>query len=98
MGLHEPEGHDPGAVDGAPTDNTTVGIGADDDQGIASTTLANGSIASNLVPTNVNGLAYSRSTGQVLNIVYGNATTASVSQGAFFPAGVNGAIRASATK
>ena len=84
-------------IDGAPTDNATIGIGADDDQGIASTSSAAGTV-SNLVPTNSNGLAYSRSTGQVLNIVYGNGTTASVSQGAFFPAGVNGAIRASATK
>ena len=84
-------------IDGAPADNATIGVGADDDQGIASANSAAGTV-SNLVPTNANGLAYSRSTGQVLNIVYGNGTAASVSQGAFFPAGVNGAIRASATK
>jgi len=49
---------------------------------------------SNIVPTDANGLAYSRSTGQVLNIVYLNKTA--VSMGGFFPAGVNGNIKTSA--
>lgn len=65
--------------------------GASDlDQGIA--TAANG--ASNIVPTDSNGLAYSRSAAQVLNIVFLNRL--SVSRGGFFPAGVNGAISMSA--
>jgi hypothetical protein len=62
---------------------------SDDDQGIRN--IGN---ASNIVPLDANGLAYSRSTGQVLNIVYLNS--AAVSQGGFFPAGVNGTINLSA--
>jgi hypothetical protein len=62
---------------------------SDDDQGIAP---ING--ASNIVPLDSNGLAYSRSTGQVLNIVYLN--NAAVMKGGFFPAGVNGTINLSA--
>ena len=50
--------------------------------------------ASNIVPLDDNGIAYSRSTGQVLNIVYLN--NAAVSGGGFFPSGVNGSIRTSA--
>ncbi len=49
--------------------------------------------ASNIVPTDSNGLAYSRSAGDVLNIVY--LSDAAVSQGGFFPAGLNGNIRVS---
>ncbi|QXQ05684.1 ferritin-like domain-containing protein [Sphingosinicellaceae bacterium] len=62
---------------------------SDDDQGIR-----NIGTASNIVPLDANGLAYSRSTGQVLNIVYLNS--AAVTSGGFFPAGVNGAINLSA--
>ncbi|MFD1950946.1 ferritin-like domain-containing protein [Sphingomonas arantia] len=50
--------------------------------------------ASNIVPTDANGLAYGRSTGQVLNIVYLSRTA--VSAGGFFPSGLNGTIRTSA--
>ncbi|MGJ3628715.1 hypothetical protein AB5I41_20665 [Sphingomonas sp. MMS24-JH45] len=44
------------------------GIAPNDDFGIATTT-SDGTVA-NIFPGNVNGIAYSRSTGQVLNIVY----------------------------
>ena len=49
--------------------------------------------ASNIVPTDENALAYSRTPGDELNIVY--LTAAAAQQGGFFPAGVNGTIRAS---
>lgn len=65
---------------------------SDDDQGISPVTLANG-VASNIVPTDANGIAYSRTTGAVLNIVY--LTKASVTAGGFFPNGLNGSIRTS---
>ncbi|CAN5777656.1 ferritin-like domain-containing protein [soil metagenome] len=45
---------------------------------------------SNILPADANAIAYSRTTGQVLNIVYGNTTA---TPGGFFPAGMNGAIR-----
>ncbi|MBN8806767.1 MAG: ferritin-like domain-containing protein [Sphingomonas sp.] len=66
---------------------------SDDDQGIANVTVAEGS-GSNIAPLDANGIAYSRSTGQVLNIVYLNK--AQVTMGGFFPAGVNGNIKTSA--
>ena len=62
---------------------------SDDDQGISPI-----GAASNIVPLDANGLAYSRSTGQVLNIVYLNRMA--VDRGGFFPAGVNGNIKTSA--
>ena len=48
---------------------------------------------SNIVPTDANGIAFSRTTGQVLNIVY--LTAAVATGGGFFPNGVNGTIRSS---
>lgn len=71
--------------------------GADDiDQGISDTTVnLNGMNypSSNIVPLDANGLAYSRSPGQVLNVVYLNPN--SVNSGGFFPEGVNGDINTS---
>lgn len=64
---------------------------SDDDQGISS---LDGGASSNIVPTNSDGIAYSRSTGQVLNIVYLNK--AAVGSGGFFPRGVNGKVTTSA--
>jgi len=49
---------------------------------------------SNIAPLDANGLAFSRSAGQVLDIVYLNPQA--VAAGGFFPNGVNGAIRTSA--
>ena len=49
--------------------------------------------ASNIVPADANALAFSRSAGDVLNIVYLSA--AAVPKGGFFPNGVNGPINTS---
>ncbi|MGE3819497.1 MAG: ferritin-like domain-containing protein [Isosphaeraceae bacterium] len=54
------------------------------DQGI----LVNGAL--NIVPTDANGIAYSRTAQQVLNIVYLNPNGVA---GGFFPLGLNGSIR-----
>ena len=50
--------------------------------------------ASNIVPTDSDGIAFSRSTGQVLDIVF--LTNMAAAKGGFFPNGVNGAINMSA--
>ncbi len=60
--------------------------GSEKDQGITSAT-AN---TSNIVPVDANGIAFSRSTREVLNIVYG---AASATKGLFFPDGMNGDIK-----
>lgn len=66
---------------------------SDIDQGVRPTG-AGATLASNIAPLDGNGLAYSRTAGQVLNIVYLN--NAAVTGGGFFPAGVNGPLRMSA--
>ncbi|UZK67679.1 ferritin-like domain-containing protein [Sphingomonas sp. M1-B02] len=68
--------------------------GASDlDQGVRATG-SGATTASNIAPLDADGIAYSRSPGQVLNIVYLNR--AAVTGGGFFPAGVNGTLRLSA--
>ena len=59
---------------------------SDDDQGIVDS-----SNNANIVPTDSNGIAYSRTTQQVLNIVY--LSPDPVHSGGFFPAGLNGALK-----
>ncbi|PRW63094.1 ferritin-like domain-containing protein [Actinopolyspora mortivallis] len=49
--------------------------------------------AANIVPADKNAIAFGRTPGEVLNIVYLNPGT--VSRGGFFPDGVNGPIRSS---
>ncbi|WP_174296981.1 ferritin-like domain-containing protein [Sphingomonas bacterium] len=68
----------------------------DDDQGIAQIANTVGTL-SNIAPTDGNGLAYGRTTGQVLNIVYLNSppTKVGATKGGFFPAGMNGNITTS---
>ncbi len=48
----------------------------------------------NIVPDDSNGIAFARTPGQVLNIVY--LTPKQASKGGFYPHGVNGSVRISA--
>ena len=59
---------------------------SDDDQGVVDSNNH-----ANIVPTDANGIAFSRNTTQVLNIVY--LSPDPVHSGGFFPAGLNGAIK-----
>ncbi|MET7992779.1 ferritin-like domain-containing protein [Amycolatopsis sp. NPDC005232] len=61
----------------------------DDDQGVVDN---EGNV--NIVPADANGIAYSRSPGQVLNIVY--LTPKAATSGGFFPKGLNGEVNTSA--
>jgi hypothetical protein len=63
---------------------------ADVDQGI---TTAGDDTVSNIVPLDKDGIAFSRSPGDVLNIVY--LTKESVTMGGFFPKGANGLLNMS---
>lgn len=58
----------------------------DDDQGIGNRDYAN------LVPTDGNSIAFSRTPGRVLDIVYLNLSGKPASKGGFYPHGVNGTI------
>lgn len=66
---------------------------SDIDQGI-SATGSGASIKSNIVPTDSSGITFTRTPGQVLNVVYLSASA--VNGGGFFPNGVNGTLRTSA--
>lgn len=66
----------------------------DDDQGIAQIANTVGTV-SNIAPTDSNGLAYGRTAGQVLNVVYLNTSLKASAGGGFFPAGTNGTIKTS---
>ena len=70
----------------------TLDNSVDDDQGISPVTI-NGGLASNIVPTDDDGIVFGRTPGDVLNIAYLNA--GAVTSGGFFPAGLNGNVRAS---
>jgi hypothetical protein len=59
---------------------------SNDDQGIT-----NKKSPSNLVPTDANSIAYGRTPGHVLNIVYLTPDT-NATKGGFYPNGVNGAV------
>lgn len=63
---------------------------ADVDQGIVNTADTS---ASNIVPLDKDGIAFSRAPGDVLNIVY--LSKESVTMGGFFPRGANGALNLS---
>ena len=63
-----------------------------DDQGIQGAS----STVSNIVDADSNSIAYARTTGQVLNIVYGQPSGSKATSGLFFPSGMNGNIRMSA--
>ncbi|MEW4449851.1 ferritin-like domain-containing protein [Qipengyuania sp. JC766] len=67
---------------------------SDLDQGLTTSRMSGG-VASNIAPLDENGIAFSRSAGQVLNIVYLN--NMAVTGGGFFPNGVNGTLRMSAS-
>ncbi len=62
------------------------------DQGVTMTRRGRSGF-SNIVPTDSNGIAFSRTPGQVLNVVY--LSPNKVTKGGFFPAGVNGAVNTS---
>jgi hypothetical protein len=70
------------------------GEDAELDQGISPVQGTPSGDSANLVPTDVNGITFSRAPSQILNIVY--LDRAAATMGGFFPDGVNGTIRTSA--
>jgi len=62
------------------------------DQGLTASVTVGGTTTTgaNIVPTDANSIAFTRTTTQVLNIVYLNGNT---TPGGFFPNGLNGSIR-----
>ncbi len=62
---------------------------------LPATIAANGNYTASSVvaATTANAIAYTRTTDQVLHIVYGAAGGAGVASGAFFPSGLNGNIK-----
>ncbi len=78
------------ALRGAASASVTGTSGA---SGMAETPPSAGAI----VASDSNSIAYDRTTDQVLHIVYLNATAGVVSKGGFFPNGLNGNIKASAS-
>lgn len=77
-----------GATEAISNLRDSVDGSSDDDQGVMGTAPGNlATSISNIVPTDQNSIVYSRSVANVLNIVYG--TNRSVTQGGFFPTGLN---------
>ena len=70
---------------------------SDDDQGVVNPNMvtANGTSypASNITPTDSNGIVFGRTAANVLNEVY--LTRSSATSGGFFPSGINGNIKTS---
>ncbi len=68
---------------------------SDDDQGVTlpNTVVANGVTysASNITPTDINGIVYGRTAANVLNEVF--LTKSATTAGGFFPSGINGNIK-----
>jgi len=67
------------------------------DTGISPVTPSDGSgQQSNVTPTDTNGLIFSRSYGQALNVLFlSSASSKAATKGGFFPNGVNGTLNAS---
>ena len=89
-GLNAPSLHD--AANRISDARDSLDNGDDVDQGITEGMTGTGA-AGNIVPLDANGIAYSRTPGDVLNIVYLDA--GETMAGGFFPNGVNGALNAS---
>jgi hypothetical protein len=70
----------------ATLDGTNTSASGPDDQGIDQYQYYAGKGASNIVPTDNNSLAFARTPGQVLNIVYG---APNAKKGLFFPEGAH---------